>query len=192
METLAGPRDPSDQHTGRHGDDECGNLRDEAITDRQHRVGPGCFPSRHTHLNHADEQTTEKVDARHQNAGDRIASNELTGTIHRAMEVGLESDRLTALPSLRIVDQACVQVRIDRHLLTGHRIQGEACADLGDTSCTLRHDHEVDDDQNDEYDETDREIAARHKVAECLDDLAGCYRSRPSIAEDQACRTDIQ
>jgi hypothetical protein len=71
------------------------------------------------------------------------------------------------------VDQAGVQVGVDRHLLAGHRIEGEARADFGDALGALGDHDEVDHHQDREDDQADGEVAADQEVAEGLDHLAG-------------------
>ena len=70
----------------------------------------------------------------------------LRRTVHRAVEVGLGGDLGAAAAGLVLVDQAGVQVGVDRHLLAGHRVEGEAGADLGDAAGTVGDDDELDDD----------------------------------------------
>ena len=45
-----------------------------------------------------------------------------------------------------LADQPGVEVGVDRHLLAGHRVQGESGAHLGDALGALGDDDEVDDD----------------------------------------------
>ena len=80
------------------------------------------------------------------------------------------------LPPL-LADQAGVEIGVDRHLLAGHRVEGEACRDLGDTARALGDHDEIDHDQNDEDDNADRIIAADQKVAKRFDHLACRVRS---------------
>jgi hypothetical protein len=53
---------------------------------------------------------------------------------------------------LFLVDQAGGQVGVDRHLLAGHGVEGEARRDFGDAARTLGDDDEVHDDEDDEDD----------------------------------------
>ena len=72
-----------------------------------------------------------------------VAAHVLRGAVHRAEELGFLADLGAALLGLLFVDQAGVQVGVDRHLLAGHRVEGEARADFGDTPGALGDDDEV-------------------------------------------------
>ena len=101
----------------------------------------------------------------------------------RAEEVGFFAHLGAAAARFLLVDQAGVEVGVDRHLLARHRVQREARADLGDALGALGDDDEVDDHQDREDDQADREVAADQEVAEGLDHLAG--RGRAGVAVDQ-------
>ena len=109
-----------------------------------------------------------------QHAGHRVALDELRGAVHRAVEVGLarRSPRGAARAS-SLGDQAGVQVGVDRHLLAGHRVEGEARGDLGDAPGAVRDHDELDHDEDQEDDEADDEVAADDERAERVDDAAG-------------------
>ena len=51
-----------------------------------------------------------------------------------------------------LVDQAGRQVGVDRHLLAGHGVEGEARRDFGDAARALGDDDEVHDHQDGEHD----------------------------------------
>ena len=94
---------------------------------------------------------------------------------------------MAALAGLVLVDQAGVQVGVDRHLLAGHGVEGEAGADLGHAAGTVGDDDELDDGQDQEDHQTDDQRAADHEVPEGLDDLAGV-----AVGEHQPGRGDVQ
>ena len=96
----------------------------------------------------ADREAADDVDDQDQDAGDGVAADELAGAVHGAVEVGLRAHFRAARARLVLVDQAGVQVGVDRHLLARHRIQGEARADFGDAARALGDHHEVDDGQD--------------------------------------------
>ena len=77
-------------------------------------------------------------------AGDRVALDELRGAVHRAVEVGLALDLVAAAAGLVVGDLAGVEVGVDRHLLAGHGVEGEAGGDLGDAAGAVGDDHELD------------------------------------------------
>ena len=92
--------------------------------------------------------------------GDRVALDELRGAVHGAVEVGLGRDFGAALAGLGVGDQPGVEVGVDRHLLAGHRVEGEAGADLGHALGTLGDDDELDDHEDQEDDGADDHRAA--------------------------------
>ena len=81
------------------------------------------------------------VDRDDDDGGDRVALHELRGTVHRAVEVGFFGDLRAAALGLVFVDEAGVEVGVDRHLLAGHRVEGESGGDFGDATGTVR-DHD--------------------------------------------------
>ena len=117
-------------------------------------------------LGDADDEAADDVDEEDQQAGHRVAANVFRRAVHRAEELGFLADLGAAALGFGLIDQAGVQVGVDRHLLAGHRVQGEARADFGDALGALRDDNEVDDDDDREHDQADREIAADQEVAE--------------------------
>ena len=123
-------------------------------------------------LQDADREAADEVDGDDDDGGDRVALHELRGTVHRTVEVGFFGDLAAAALGLVLVDEAGVEVGVDRHLLTGHRVEGEARRDLGDASGTVRDHDELDHDEDQEDDEADDHRAADDEVAERLDDLA--------------------
>jgi hypothetical protein len=112
------------------GDEQRRDLRDQPVTHGEqreltHRVARG-----EPQLHHPDGHAADEVDRGDDQAGDRIALHELRGTVHGAVEVRLRGDPTPALLRLDVGDQPGVEVRVDRHLLAGHRVQGEARGDL--------------------------------------------------------------
>ena len=90
----------------------------------------------------------------------------LRGAVHGAEEGRFLLQLLAALLGLVLVDQAGGQVGVDRHLLAGHGVQGEAGRDFGDAARALGDDDEVHDHQDGEDDHADDEVAAHHQLAE--------------------------
>ena len=62
---------------------------------------------------------------------------------------------------LGFVDDAGVEIGVDRHLLAGHGVQGEAGRDFRDAAGALGDDDELNDDDDDEDDDADGQRAAR-------------------------------
>ena len=153
-------------------DDQRRNLRDQAVADGEQHVVVGGGGERQVVLEDADREAADDVDEQDQDAGDRVAAHELRRAVHRAVEVRLLGDLGAAPARLVLADQAGVEIGVDRHLLAGHGVEGEARADLGDAPGALGDDDEVDDDQDREHDEADDVVAADHELAEGLDHLA--------------------
>ena len=122
----------------------------------------------------ADEEATEQVDQRDDDRGDRVALDELGGTVHRAVEVGLRRRprpgggapaSSSIRPELRSASIAIC--------LPGIASRVNRAADLGDAAGTVGDDDELDDHQDHEDHQADDQRAADDEVAEGLDHLAG-------------------
>src|SRR5207237_7607063 len=105
----------------------------------------------HLVLDHADVDAAQDVHESDDDGGDGVAADELGGTVHGAVEVGLLRDRLAALTGLLFGDMPAVQVGVDRHLLAGHGVQGETRGDFADSGGAFGDHHELNyhDDQED-------------------------------------------
>ena len=182
--TACGVRD---HEAGGRGDDQRGDLRDESLADGEYRVRGRRLRKWQAALHDTDEHAADDIDAGDEHAGDRIALHEFRGAVHRAVEVGLLRDDRAALAGGGLVDEAGVQVGVDRHLLAGHRVEREARGDLGHAAGALRDDDEVDADEDQEQDETYGVVAADDELSKCFDHLA-----RASLREDEARGTDVQ
>ena len=176
-----------DEDARRDADDERRHLRDETVADREQRVLLQRLQDRHALLRDADRETADDIDQRDEDARDRVASDELRGTVHRAVKVRLLLHLQAAFRGGGLVDEARVEFRINAHLLAGQRIEREARRDFRDAARALRDDHEIDHDQNQEHDRTDDVISTHDEGAERLDD-----RARVSLGEDEARRGDVQ
>ncbi len=186
------PRHAGHDDRDRGRQQECRQLRRQPVTDCEQRVGARRGREPHAVAHGADGQATDHVDYENQDAGERIAAHELAGTVHGAVEVGLGANFRAAHARLVLVDEAAVQVGIDRHLLAGHRIESEAGADLGDTARALGDHHEVDDGEDHEHHDTDGEVAADHELPEGLDDVAGRLRTGVPVQQHDAGGGDVQ
>ena len=136
-------------------------------------------PKRHAVLDDADDEAADDVDERDDDAGDGVAADELAGTVHRPVEVGLLRDFLAAALGFALVDDAGVQVGVDRHLLAGHAVQGEAGGDFADARGALGDHDELNDDDDDEDDDADDDLAvAGDELGERRDHAAGRVAAR--------------
>ena len=140
----------------------------------------------------ADNDAAENVDGENDDAGDGVAADELRRTVHGAEELGLVAHFGAALLGCRLVDQAGVQVGVDRHLLAGDGIERKPRTDFGDTRRALGDDEEVDGDQDEKDNQSDHEVAAHDEPREAADDIAGGGHAFRPIGEDAPCRRDVQ
>ena len=134
-----------------------------------------------------DGEATEEVDQHDDDAGQDVTLHELRGTVHCTVEFGFGGDALSFVASLVLVDQTSAEIGVDRHLLARHGVEGETGRDLGDTSCTVGHHGELDDDEDEEDHQPHDDAATHHESAEGLDDPSGV-----AVDEDQARRADVQ
>ncbi len=148
-------------------------MRHQTVTDGQQGVNLAGVAEAHVVLEDTDGHAADQVDEQNQQAGDGVTADELAGTVHRTVELGFLGDFRTARLGLVLVDQTGVEVGVDRHLFAGHRIEGEACAHLGNPPGTLGHHDEVDDHQDREHHDTDHVVTADHHLTEGLDHLTG-------------------
>jgi hypothetical protein len=71
------------------------------------------------------------------------------------------------------VDESGIEIGIDRHLLAGESIEGEAGGDFSGAHSAVR-DHDVlDGNEGDEENESDNVVAADNELAESLNDATG-------------------
>ena len=172
-------------------DEQRGDLRRERVTDAEDREGLGGVADVHA-ARDAEHEAADQVDGHDQQAGDGVAVDELARAVHRAEEVRLALELTTTRARLILGDRAGREVGVDRHLLAGHRVEGEARRDLGDAARALRDDDEVDDREDEEDDETDEDVALDDEATERLDDGAGRALALAAVEEDEARRGDVQ
>ena len=120
---------------------------------------------RHVVPRRADHDAAENIDRQNDQAGDGVAADEFGGAVHRAEEGAFLFEFAAAALRFLLVDQAGMKIGVDRHLLAGNGVQGEARADFRDTRRALGDDDEIDRDQDGEDDQADDEIAAHHELA---------------------------
>jgi hypothetical protein len=169
-----------DEHGGRGRHEQGRDLAHQAVADRQLRVALAGLGQRQA-AGDAERDAADQVEQRDDQAGDRVAAHELRGAVHRPVELGLGGDARAALARVVGVDQAAVQVGVDRHLLAGHGVEHEARGDLADAPRALGDHHELDDDQDQEHDQADGQVVAADVLAEGVDDA-----SRLAVGQDQA------
>ncbi len=179
-------RDFGDQKARADGDDDRGDLADQAVADGENRIGSERIGDAHAAgIAHGD--AADEVDGGDEQAGHGVAPDELAGAVHRPVELALLDDLGAPLVRLGLRDGAGVQVGVDGHLLAGHGVEGEAGGDFADALGALGDDDELDDDEDQEDHEPDHEAAAGDEAAERLNDSA-----RVALQQDQPGRGDIQ
>ena len=141
----------------------------------------------HALLEHADAESADDVDEGDEDAGHGIASHEFACTVHRAIEVGFFLDFESAGCGGEFVNDAGVELGVDGHLFTRHRVQGESRGDLGNTARALGDDDEIDDDENNENDRADDVVALDEHMAEGFDDISG-----EAVEQDESRGGDVQ
>ena len=184
--------DAADDDGRCHRDHQRRDLRDQAVADGQQYVVMRRVADRHVVLDDADHQAADDVDQHHQDAGNRVAADELAGTVHGAVKIRFLRDFRATLACRLFADQPGIQIGVDCHLLAGHGVQGKACPDFGDAAGTLGDDDKVDHHQDDEDHQTDRVISADHEVPEGFDDFAGGIPSGVSLQQHDAGGRDVE
>ena len=122
-------------------------------------------------LCHTNSDTAYDVDERNDDASYRIAADKLARTIHSPIKIRLFGDLLSSAPCFFLIYEPCVEIRIYRHLLTRHRVKGEASPHFADTLGSFGDDDEVDSHQHDKNDDPDDIVAPYHILPEALDKL---------------------
>ena len=161
------------EHAGRGRHDQRRYLADQPVADGEHGIGLGCVSQRHVVLGHADNDPADDVDQRDDQAGDRVAPDELGRAVHGTEKVAFVFQFLASRLGRSLVDKTGGKIGIDRHLFAGHGVQGESRRDLCDPPGTLGDNNEIHQDQDGEDDNADDEIAAHNEAAEGFDDGSG-------------------
>jgi hypothetical protein len=175
------------QYAGGDGDDQRGDLRNQAVADGQEREALQRLTDGHPLLHDADGKAAQHVDERDQDGGNGVAAHEFAGPVHGPVKVRFLFDGPAAGAGLLFVDDAGVKLGVDGHLLAGHGVQGEAGRHFGDTPGALGDDDEIDQDQNQEDDQADDVIAVDDVIAERFDDMPGI-----TIQQDQPGRGNVE
>ncbi len=113
-------------HATRHRYQQRRNHRDQAVADGQDGIGFERLAKGNVELKDSNEESGNDVDTGNENGGNRIALVEAGGTVHRSVELRFARDFLSAFARLMLVDEAGVQVGVNRHLLARHGIEGKA------------------------------------------------------------------
>ena len=164
---------------GRAGDDDAGrdrdqqrrDLRDEAVADGQQREVLDGLAERHALLQRRRSTMPPiRLISDDDDAGDRVALDELRGAVHRAVEVGLarRSRRGAGAPRSSVIWPALRSASI-AICLPGMASRVKRAPTSATRPAPLVIDDELDDDEDQEDDEADDHVAADDEVAERLD-----------------------
>ena len=91
-----------------------------------------------------------------------------------------------------LIDNACVQVSVDCHLLPGHGVQRKACNYLRHPAGALGHDNKVDDHEDQEDDKADNVVACDDKLPKGLNHLPRGSRAGMTLYQHHSGRGNIQ
>ena len=139
-----------------------------------------------------DDQTADQVDQQNQQAGHGVTTHKFRGTVHGAEEVRFLGQFSAALFGGFLVDDASVQVGVDRHLLAWHGVQGKSSVHFRDAACTFSHHNKVNDHQNREDDETDHIVAGDHEFAESRHHFARRMGAFMAMDQDDTGRRHVK
>ncbi|MNN33859.1 hypothetical protein D3C81_1476330 [compost metagenome] len=111
---------------------------------------------------HPDNETANQINEQDDNARDGIAFDEFTRPVHRTIEISFALDFAATFPRLLLVDESGIQVSVDTHLLTWHRIECETSRNLSDTLRALGNYDKLNYNQNQKHNKTDYWLSLRY------------------------------
>jgi hypothetical protein len=159
------------EHAGSSREDERRDLSDQAVADREQAVALERVHGRHPLHADADGEPSEEVHDEDDERRDDVALHEFHRAVHGAVELALSLQQSASSARFVAVDGSPAELRVDGHLLSGHRVEGEPRADLGHALGALGDDDELDDRQDEEDDCSHDVVAADDERPERLDDL---------------------
>ncbi len=168
------------------------NNRHQAVAHREHGVGARGLGQLHALLQGADQQAGHNIDRRDQDRGQRVALVEARRPVHGAVELRFARDGLAPPPRLGLVDQSRIQVRVDRHLLAGKRVESEPRRHFRGAHGAVRNHQKLNRNQGQEQHEAHHVVAAHHELAEGFDHLSRRGRSLLSVQQNAPGRSDVQ
>ena len=180
------------QEAGGDRDDDGRHLRHQTVADGQLHIGVGGLHRRHAVCQGSDQDAADGVDEGDDQTGHGVAAHELGRAVHGAEEGRFLLQLLAAQLGLILGDQARRQIGVDRHLLAGHGVQGEASRHFGDPGRALGDDDEVHHQDDGEDDHPDDEITAHHQLAEGVDYLPRRVVAFLAVGQNQACGGQVQ
>ena len=176
----------SDRHD--HGRD----LGDQTVTDSEDRVVvQGVDEAELVRHNPEADARQQVQDGDHQ-ARDGIALDKLRGAVERAEEGGFFLFALAADLGFFMADRADGQIRVDRQLLAGHGVKGEARADFRHAPGAFRDHHEIHNHDDAEYNEADEQVSAHDEHGEAFDHVTRGIGTCVPLPDNQLGRRDVQ
>ena len=124
-------------------------------------------------LRHTDYETAADIYQHDDDCGDRVAFDELGRTVHRAEKVRFTLNFFAPDFCFRIVNRALIQIRVNSHLFTGHRVQSETRRNFRDTFRAFRDDDKIYYDEDYKHDETDNRVTSDDEISERGYNFAG-------------------
>jgi hypothetical protein len=110
------------QQAGRHRDHQGRDLRHQAVADGEQHIGAPRFAEIHPVRGDADDDAADDVDRHNQQSGNRVAAHELARAVHGAEEGAFVLQIFATFACLSLIDEACREIGVDRHLLAGHGV----------------------------------------------------------------------
>ncbi len=163
-----------------------------AIADGQDGIGLQRLRDVEAMLQNADQQTGNNIDAGDKDSGHGVALRKAARSVHSAEKFGLGCQFFTAAARLAFVDQAGVQIGIDRHLFAGQRIESESGRDFRNADRAVVDHNILDRDQNKEDNGPDDVVPAHHEVAESLNHVARGRGAGVAVEQDQTSRRHVE
>ena len=98
-------------------------------------------------LEYTDQKTGNDVDGSNENGCHRVPLREARSAVHGPIKLRFASQHLALGAGLILIDQACIQIGIHRHLFARHGIQGETRGYFGNADRAVIDHHILDGDQ---------------------------------------------
>ena len=104
-------------------------------------------------LEHTNHDTANEIDYQNHDAGNRVSAHKLRSTVHGTKEVGFLRHIRTPRLGFALLNNSSIEIRVNCHLLTRHRVQGKTGGYFSHTSRAFGdHDKVNDGDHNKDHD----------------------------------------
>ena len=176
-----------DENARRNRNEKRRNLGDEPVADRENAVELKRRTRRHVVLHDAHDRAADDVDGGDDHPRDAVAFYELHRAVHGPVHFAFHLHGVAAPLCFFHVDDARTQVRVDRHLFPGHRIERETRAHFRHALRSLGDDEKLHDREDEKDDRAHDEIAPRGEFAEGVNDF-----TRVGLQKNEARRRDVE